>query len=560
MKFRAKIVLLITSLLVSGILATTYLFIRTYSQEKEESILESNLFIAPSLASSIGSKLFQIQRLTEDWDQNKPLKFVFGIDHNVIGLARYAIPDGRFLNGLGSLKDQYPNSTGAFGSTLIEPNKYIFLHDNRLLLKFLYQNTICLVEIKPDFFKNLIGFVSAFEVYVVSNQGDIIFTNLHSESESLPNLEIQRVLSSGNKQAAVSKELKSKTGKQYLATIAPVAEGFENAIVVQAPKGQIQRLVQRSLESLLIIIAGFLLLAIFLGFIFSRKIISPLEQLTRATKELSSGNWDISLETTSRDEIGDLIRSFSKMGRDLKSREAQLKETQIELFRAEKLASLGKFSAGVAHEIKNPLTSILGFAQLSERKAESEIIKSNLQFIIKETYRATNIVQDLLTFARQKKPELSVQDLGSIIKEAIARVSQQYEQTGVKLDFPDESQKFMAKVDPEQIMRVLINLLVNALHAICDSDRSKLGRVVVRISQAATNEMISIEIEDNGSGITPENIEKIFEPFFSTKTDGKGTGLGLSICHGIIEQHSGQLSVSSELGVKTSFFINLPAI
>ncbi|MFQ5802666.1 MAG: sensor histidine kinase [Candidatus Methylomirabilales bacterium] len=239
----------------------------------------------------------------------------------------------------------------------------------------------------------------------------------------------------------------------------------------------------------------------------------------------------------------------------------QLRRSQDLLLRQEKLASLGRLAAGLAHEINNPLSSVAGFAEALQRRAQAiqlhdlekfRDLPEYLAFIQQEVARASAIVRHLLDFARQREPRFEDLDLASLIRDTVALVSLQAAVANKRIAVEITPDLLMVQADRQMLQQVILNLLTNALDAI-------EGAGDVRITALEASGQVEILVEDTGCGIPPEHLAKIFDPFFTTKEVGKGTGLGLAICQGIMEQHGGSIEVRSDgLGKGTTVVIRLP--
>ena len=241
----------------------------------------------------------------------------------------------------------------------------------------------------------------------------------------------------------------------------------------------------------------------------------------------------------------------------LESAYIELKETQEQLHSAEKLASIGQLAAGVAHEINNPLGSIMLYANMLRRKIEkcSEDTQSreDLSLIIEEANRCKNIVANLLNFARQGKLRISSVNVFEMIT-TITRmlfINPLFSDIEITINNEIESQEIEG--DSDQLKQVFLNILTNACEAL---ESSLVKKIVIDLKKIDNN--IVIEITDSGCGIPQENIGKVFTPFFTTKKMGKGTGLGLAITYGIVKMHKGEIKVNSSIGKGTSFVITLP--
>jgi signal transduction histidine kinase len=222
------------------------------------------------------------------------------------------------------------------------------------------------------------------------------------------------------------------------------------------------------------------------------------------------------------------------------------------MMQQEKLASIGRLSAGVAHEINNPLTTVLTSVMLIlEEMDPDDPIYEELQIITNETLRCRKIVSGLLDFARQKKPVKKMNDLNDIVLASLSLTKKQAEFDDVSIEAELSENLPLINVDKDQLQQALINLTLNAIEA-----TSSAGTVTYSTKFVSETQIIEITISDTGSGIPYENVDRIFDPFFTTKENG--TGLGLAVTHGIIEQHGGTIDVNSKPGHGTCFTVRLP--
>ena len=291
-----------------------------------------------------------------------------------------------------------------------------------------------------------------------------------------------------------------------------------------------------------------ILLAGIIAVPIARLIMRPLESLVRANRRLADGDMTVRVEVSGKGELAILGRSFNTMVETLY-------RTQQELLHKENLASVGQLAAGVAHEINNPLGTILLFAEVMNKElAADDQRREDLRLIISETIRCRKIVSDLLNFARQQEvlaQECDIHDLLEQVIEGISR-KESFKKVTVLRQF---SQRLPAiEADQAQLMQVFVNLLDNA------ADAMPAGGTITISTSLIDNQRLEVRISDTGCGISEENLAKLFTPFFTTKPVGKGTGLGLSIVYGIIKMHRGQITVSSQPGQGTTFTVILPVI
>jgi signal transduction histidine kinase len=241
---------------------------------------------------------------------------------------------------------------------------------------------------------------------------------------------------------------------------------------------------------------------------------------------------------------------------------AEKESIQLQLFQASKLASVGELSAGVAHEINNPLNGIINFAQLlkDDGVARTEAQAMMLDGIIEEGSRISRIVRDLLTFARHQSDELRPVNFAEVVTTAVSLFGHQLDKDGIALEVRLAPDLPPVLSDGSRLRQVVINMISNAQHALRESGApEKLFRISAEAVRVESGRAVRVEFFDNGVGIKPEYLSKIFDPFFTTRRDAGGTGLGLSLSFGIVAQFGGTIRAESEEGRYTRFIIELPA-
>jgi signal transduction histidine kinase len=283
----------------------------------------------------------------------------------------------------------------------------------------------------------------------------------------------------------------------------------------------------------------------------------------------------LDLPLTFQDGIAGILRIFFATQRDFFAEEidftislaelcscaigkARLIESQQSQYdqlalQTEKLTALGRMAAGIAHEINNPLAGILLYSSNLVKKSDPGPIKEGLEIIMQETQRCKIIIQELLEFARDRESQKTMANINTIIEKSLSILENEFRLRHIQLETRLSSTMTETMLDGHQLEQVFVNLLLNAIQAI-DQD----GIVTVRSQVAPGHEFIVVEIEDTGCGIPDENLDKIFEPFFSTKKEG--TGLGLAVSYGIIRNHQGSIKADSEKGKRTRFRITLPVL
>ena len=313
----------------------------------------------------------------------------------------------------------------------------------------------------------------------------------------------------------------------------------------------------------LIILLG--LLAILLGSVVIwfviRRATAPLNELRDSAEAVGMGDYTRRVPARTHDEFGELALGFNQMTENIQASRQQLEATvdrlktaQAQLVQSEKLSGIGEFVAGVAHELNNPLTTVMGFSELLQQDKLDPKHQEFITLIHKNAQRCQRIVQSLLSFARRHQPERKPANLNKLIESALDILQYQLRTSNIELQLRLDPKLPLAMVDFHQIQQVLVNILNNARQSI--ETHSPKG--LIKISTEPVGTHIRIRIQDSGPGISEENLSKIFDPFFTTKEVGKGTGLGLSLCYGIIKEHGGTIIPSSRPGQGAVFTIELP--
>jgi signal transduction histidine kinase len=316
-------------------------------------------------------------------------------------------------------------------------------------------------------------------------------------------------------------------------------------------------------------ILNLLVIAFFGFYLLSRRVVRPVHKLIETTEEIASGRFPRETNLGGVKEINQLHLALKKMYDEIEGNKTKLREniealeeanrallrTQRELIASEKLASLGKLAAGVAHEIGNPLSAIQGYIEVLRRdyNLDGESRAEFLTNIKKEVERIDRIIRTLLDYSRPRDFELKRIGVNDVVNRAVDIVRTQGILKNVELNLELSNGPLSIEVDPHQLSQVVINLILNAKDAVSNDG-------VITVSTARnSNGGVEIAVKDNGAGIPREMMDKIFDPFFTTKEPGKGTGLGLSVSQRIVQIFDGSISVESEPGKGTTFRVTLPA-
>lgn len=284
-----------------------------------------------------------------------------------------------------------------------------------------------------------------------------------------------------------------------------------------------------------------------------RTISRPLHRLTVAAVQVSNGDYGTEVDLReSNDEIGLLADSFNEMSRKMADDIEQLRHLNEQLIRTEKLAAMGTLSAGLAHEVNNPLASISSLIQMMQAKNDLNAdTAEKLKLISTQIERITNVTKDMMNFARVRPAAKHSIEVNAAIESSLrlASFDKSFQKLHLKKDLRENLPEVFA--DRDQLQQVFLNLFLNARDAMPSG-----GDLLIK-TRAAANEIV-IEITDSGSGIDEKNLKQIFDPFFTTKPAGKGTGLGLAVCYGIITAHSGRIETAAGEPNGTKFSVILP--
>ncbi len=305
----------------------------------------------------------------------------------------------------------------------------------------------------------------------------------------------------------------------------------------------------------------------------------PVRKLAQGTREVAAGNLDHSIILSTGGEVGLLAESFNRMTADLRDardeaqewsetleqkvaeKTSQLERIQAQMLHAEKMVSMGRLSATVAHELNNPLAGILTYTKLVLRKLskgpldeeKTRSIVETLEIVTAETSRCGEIVKNMLLFSRQREATFKSEQLHRVITESLALVGHHLEISGIGVETAFGAANDELCCDANQLKQALIAIFINAVEAM-----SKGGTLKVQTTSLPDDQRLQIAVTDTGHGIPDEVLPLVFEPFYTTKSEGAGTGLGLSVAYGVVKRHGGEISVQSEVGRGTTFNIVLP--
>lgn len=320
--------------------------------------------------------------------------------------------------------------------------------------------------------------------------------------------------------------------------------------------------------NLRLLVLGVAIIA-FLGIILyvNNYLVKPIKILQRGAIEIGKGNFDMSLDVKTSDEIGVLASEFGRMSSNLKKLYEDLKNKEEQLLQSQKLEAIGTLAAGIAHDFNNILTGIIGYLELIETQVSEQNTKDQIKKVLKIAEKAAELTKQILLMGRKLPPERKPLDINHLIKDHMKVLRRMVEENiDIRLSLAPSLPHVEA--DLSQITQVIINLVVNARDAMPGGGRIDIKTEPVSISEeylrryvwAREGNYVVISVSDTGSGIPEDIRDRIFEPFFTTKEVGKGTGLGLAVTYSIVKNHGGWINLYSEMGKGTEFKVYLPAM
>lgn len=332
---------------------------------------------------------------------------------------------------------------------------------------------------------------------------------------------------------------------------------------------------QQGIAITVYVLAFLFVISVVLCTILWNLVSTPVSMLAKGMERVAGGDLDYTINLNRKDEIGELADAFNAMTSDLKKTKNELMDwgntlekkvqekteaihrAQAQLIHSEKLASLGRMAAGVAHEINSPLTGIVTFGHLLLKKfPPGTQEREDIEVIIDQANRCSTIIKGLLGFARASAAEKALTNINDVLHSSMNIVRNKADFFDIKLVTDFDPALLRVKADSSQLQQVFLNMIMNAGDAM--EGKGTLTLTTRNISEN-NRDFVEVVFRDTGPGIPEENLEKLFEPFFTTKPVGKGTGLGLAVSHGIIQEHGGKVTVKTKLNEGSSFYIKLPA-
>jgi signal transduction histidine kinase len=324
------------------------------------------------------------------------------------------------------------------------------------------------------------------------------------------------------------------------------------AVVAEVPRAEALRATRTLARRSVLFGLAVLFVAVIASVGLGLRLTSPLRHLEAATAAIAGGDFATRVPEAGHNEIGVLARAFNRMGAELAERERRLGEAHAQLAQSAKLSAVGELAASVVHEVKNPITGLVGYADMGAQATTLEEAREAFRIIERNAWRASDVLQTMLSFSRPAEVTRAPVDLSQLVRDTLRLVQHQLQLSRVdtELDLPALPPVWG---NAQQLQQVLVNLVMNAAHAM-----ERTERRVLRLVTRSDDGRVVLTVQDTGEGMTPETRARLFTPFFTTKAPGQGTGLGLSVTRRIVEEHGGEIGVDTEPGRGTSFEVRLP--
>jgi two-component system, NtrC family, sensor kinase len=586
---RYQIVALVAGILIAAMLTYLGLTRSLFTSDKLAWLYDYNSLLAGTLSEEVGAYLktlgdklryFGIEQsdhlAVEEPDKHHRVRALFGSREDLLALElwirdeegtyqkRYQYVDGARLEALAIVERdlaeaarQVPLSLEAAAAEgqLVEN---VSLPPDLALLRASSaadEGRIVVVSyLQPDRLLRLFGRSELHRAWLVDGRGrvvvhpdpELVLTRADQSSLPIVRSALEGKLSRGAEEFVAR-------GEAWLGAFARVPVS-RLAVMIEVPRREAFRATTELNRRTLLFGVGVIASALLASIYFSRRLSAPLRKLEETMEVVSRGDLGVEVPVTNNNEIGRLAEAFNRMSRELSAREALLMERNAQLVQSEKLSALGELSAGLAHEVKNPMVGIVGFAQLGVTSTNLQEAREYFGLIEGDAKRANEILQNLLEFARPMKVEMRTLEPNAVVQGAVRLVAHQLQISRVRLETHYSSGLPLIRGNDNQLQQVLVNLLMNAAHAMEDAESKRL---YVKTSFAQSGGVL-IEVRDTGHGMASEVQARIFQPFFTTKERGKGTGLGLSVSRSIINEHRGEIRVESVPGQGATFVIFLP--
>lgn len=583
LSIRAQVVLLVGLLLLAAMALYLTLATRIVTRDKEATVYDVNALVAGAVADQVETtvdgftdklRYFGQEYATTPGDAERRARSLFQADDEVLSLEVDALTeagveraflfvDSERLATLNIEKDdillarkQTPvpfevvRRSGVLLQNASLPPDLALL---RLSVMTSDGRAIITAELRPERLLRTVNTGSVTRVFLVDSLGRVL---AHRDAakvlahDDLSALAPVKAALAGK--AARGAEQYEQDGEQRLASYARVGGGLA-AVVAEVPVAEVFGATRELSSRSLLFASGVVAIALVLAVFLSRALTAPLRRLSDTMVVISKGEYGVTVPVEGAPEIRSVGTALNEMSRELIRRSDDLQRAHNNLVQSEKLSAVGELAASVAHEVKNPMVGILGFAQLGKESDSMEEAKEYFGLIESDTQRANKILQNLLEFARPPEMEMEPLGLNDVVQGALQLCRHQLQMQGVKVETSLAEGLGGIQGNNNQLRQVLLNLMMNAGQAMAESATKR-----VTVATALDGDFVKVLVQDTGPGMTAEVMQHLFKPFFTTKRRGLGTGLGLSVSRSIIEAHKGTLTAESQVGQGATFIVRLP--
>jgi signal transduction histidine kinase len=583
LSIRAQIVLLVGLILLAAMAVYLTLATRIVTRDKEATVYDVNALVAGTVADQVETtvdgfadklRYFGQEYASTPGDAERRARSLFSADDEVLSLEvdtltgagverSFLYFDTERLSGLNIEKEdmllarkQTPvpfDVVRRLGVVLQNASLPPDLALLRLSAVTADGKAIITADLRPERLLKTVTTGSVTRVFLVDSLGRVLAHRDASKviaHEDFSGLTPVRSALAGK--TARGAEQYEQGGEQRLASYARVGNGLA-AVVAEVPVAEVFGATRELSSRSLLFAAGIVALALVLAIILSRALTAPLRRLSDTMVVISKGEYGVTVPIEGAPEIRSVGMALNEMSRELIRRSDDLQRAHNNLVQSEKLSAVGELAASVAHEVKNPMVGILGFAQLGKESDSMAEAKEYFGLIESDTLRANKILQTLLEFARPPEMEMEPLGVNEVVQGALQLCQHQLQMQGVKVEtgFGDGLGGILG--NNNQLRQVLLNLMMNAGQAMADSPTKR-----VTVATVADGDSAKVLVADTGPGMTAEVMRNLFKPFFTTKRRGLGTGLGLSVSRSIIEAHQGTLTAESVAGQGATFIVRLP--
>ncbi|MBX7099231.1 MAG: HAMP domain-containing protein [Myxococcaceae bacterium] len=580
---RTQLVLLLSAMLVLAMGTFLWLATRVISADKLASVYDVNALLAGAVSAQVEAGLDALadklryfgteHALTEPGLERKS-RALFDADDDLLALEvwreeagtwkrRFTFTDDARLAALNLSAADIEKARAATPVPLAAVLAQGILVQNasqppdlalvRLSAAVPREGLVVTAELRPERLLSVVGASGLYRVFLVDGDGRVL---AHAQPEKV--LSHEDVSSNPVVRDALDAKVARGT-REYTAEGGDVVASWARleragiSVVVEAPRREVFRAVKELSQKSALFAAAVLSLAVIAAVFFARRVVAPLRTLQATMDRVSRGELGVEVPVGTRDEVGAVAEAFNLMSRELQRRSDELDVRNAQLVQSEKLSAIGELSAGLAHEVKNPMVGIVGFSQLGLESTSMDEAKEYFRLIDSDAQRANGILQRLLDFARPPDVEREHLDLNEVVDASLKLCAHQMQLAGVKVHTSLAQGLPGIEGNSNQLRQVLLNLMMNAAQAMESSTERKLTVETL----ADPPDGVVVLVKDTGPGIAPEVRDRLFQPFVTSKPRGKGTGLGLSVSRSIIQEHEGELSVLSEPGFGATFVIRL---